>query len=1584
MKQSLFWLITAGALLLAVPPVWPNTTSCSVVFTADKTAVCIGETVTVTEVKIGCINSTTTTSNYVFGATGTNTISDTCTACDESSSTGYLTIYVLAFTNLSPASVTMCPGSYETFTTLPETGTLDCEPVWSVSPTNAGTLSPDGGMATFTLSASYTGATAIVSAVCGAISNSATVTVGAGSLTIYPQPISQIGCTASNATFTVAATGSHLRYQWRKDGVNLVNGGPFSGVTNATLTISNVFAASTYTGSIASAGSSRVADLRNVHAGDPYTYQASGCIAFENDACPNPPCATADPDGNVYFGGGCTNFASPPIPVPPGYGYGYPFPGYAAWSMVGFFNYYRGRPYVQLGTNGMFQAAMSGSFQAAANVQHFQDNTGSWNVSLTHTLDGVYDCIVSSDCGSQISTGATLSVSTPCDGIPDWWRLEYFGTTTTNPDSCASCVSTDLWAHGLTNLQLYQNPSVLISNNYSTSNDGIPDWWRVKYFGSVTNTQSCATCDPEGDCWINLEKYANGMDPWSSYPNPIALPYLANYETNNICQATNWPGDLVIGSNTFADVLVIRNGGSVVNDDAYLGYEPNSSNNTVLVTDPGSQWITWQDAESYIGLSGSGNSLIVCNGAYVYGGDSCGFVGENATSSGNLLLVTGANSVWDSDEGLSIGEEGAGNRLVVSDGGRVSSGDNCLLGTEASSSSNNTALVTDPGSLLQVYSGLYVGVYGAGNSLVVSNGGQLVVRNDTALGAYDLSSSKNSIVVTDPGTVWTNSGNLFVGVHGAGNSLVISNGAQVVNLGDLVMGSNDPSSSNNTAVVTGPGSVWSNAGSLSVGENADYESLTVSDGAMLLTSSNLYIGLGELFLTNCAVTVTSGTLTVGDGEGDGMIEISGGTLTVNAGSAVTTDYLFLPNWIYSTLVYNGGTIAAGTLEIDNDSVVQFALGTNSHPIAVTSNLILGVTLVLTNQDGFTPTNQTLFTYGGTLTDNGVEIVQAFGGPLTCGTLPTANEIVTNTSYAIDESVAGQVNLIGTVIQLTRTLEGAVSLRWNSQSNAIYRIESTDGAVTDAVWDLRYDYYPSHGASTFWTDTGDYVANPVVSPPSQVTSRCYRVTIVGSNVTPPQVTLTWPTNTVVLSGNVTVSVTATGASDIAGISLFVDGEKFDDISGDETNFVINTCEWSNGVHTLFAVAEDTTGMSSTPNTNSISEQFAASPYVTVVFSNYVSQFWFSQPFFEPELGETQQISAVFTTNSNWTLTILDSSSNTVRSATGTGATMNSAWDGNDNGANPLPADLYDFAVSATAVSPCSLSGTSGTTLRRSQRVRGKAGTFGIAYQDDHPCPGPGIAFHPPINGLGGYVSIYHSYLPYGPIPEASTLVNGFGSAMSKGGWRAGFPALVNDNLTASALRKPSAGGSSAFEQVNIGFMVLHGTRGLSGDFAFAETGPQETYWATWQTWATDYDWVRFSDCEFGSSTNLRWMASATCTMLNETNFWDMFDKLVLPVGSNLHLFLGAHSTIRANPKLGEIWAKKMTGGGLFNMFPAPEAVRAAWYDAGRLTERPTYPETTVDFAVMGWPACRNDYLRNYSSPDSGDPANIYYDRTQVYP
>jgi uncharacterized repeat protein (TIGR03803 family) len=49
--------------------------------------------------------------------------------------------------------------------------------------------------------------------------------------------------------------------------------------------------------------------------------------------------------------------------------------------------------------------------------------------------------------------------------------------------------------------------------------DGIPDWWRLDYFGTptTTNASSCASCDPAGDGFTNFQKYQSGISPLVAY-----------------------------------------------------------------------------------------------------------------------------------------------------------------------------------------------------------------------------------------------------------------------------------------------------------------------------------------------------------------------------------------------------------------------------------------------------------------------------------------------------------------------------------------------------------------------------------------------------------------------------------------------------------------------------------------------------------------------------------------------------------------------------------------------------------------------------------------------------------------------------------------------------------------------------------------------------------------------------------------------------------------------------------------------------------------------------------------------------------
>jgi len=62
---------------------------------------------------------------------------------------------------------------------------------------------------------------------------------------IVTAPLSQTACTGTSANFSVIATGSSLKYQWRKGSKNLTNGNGISGATTDSLTINPVTASDT-------------------------------------------------------------------------------------------------------------------------------------------------------------------------------------------------------------------------------------------------------------------------------------------------------------------------------------------------------------------------------------------------------------------------------------------------------------------------------------------------------------------------------------------------------------------------------------------------------------------------------------------------------------------------------------------------------------------------------------------------------------------------------------------------------------------------------------------------------------------------------------------------------------------------------------------------------------------------------------------------------------------------------------------------------------------------------------------------------------------------------------------------------------------------------------------------------------------------------------------------------------------------------------------------------------------------------------------------------------------------------------------
>ncbi|TAH27128.1 MAG: hypothetical protein EAZ07_02530 [Cytophagales bacterium] len=64
---------------------------------------------------------------------------------------------------------------------------------------------------------------------------------------ITTQPSNNNICSGGNAIFTVTASGTALTYQWRENGVDIIDGGIYSGATSASLTLTGATVARNYT-----------------------------------------------------------------------------------------------------------------------------------------------------------------------------------------------------------------------------------------------------------------------------------------------------------------------------------------------------------------------------------------------------------------------------------------------------------------------------------------------------------------------------------------------------------------------------------------------------------------------------------------------------------------------------------------------------------------------------------------------------------------------------------------------------------------------------------------------------------------------------------------------------------------------------------------------------------------------------------------------------------------------------------------------------------------------------------------------------------------------------------------------------------------------------------------------------------------------------------------------------------------------------------------------------------------------------------------------------------------------------------------
>jgi T5SS/PEP-CTERM-associated repeat protein len=335
-------------------------------------------------------------------------------------------------------------------------------------------------------------------------------------------------------------------------------------------------------------------------------------------------------------------------------------------------------------------------------------------------------------------------------------------------------------------------------------------------------------------------------------------------------------------------VTVYGNSTLSVTGDSYIGYG-GASSNAVTVTGANALWSN--NGAIYVGNGSVGNSLVISNGGLVTA-TGVDVSGGSYPASSNTILITGVGSTLTSSGAITNGGSGYG-IVTIASGGTLSTPNFINSGGGGSVGILNVG--TYGASNTGVTLGAATVTFGGGSSAVYFNQADTLtvssIFSGTASAPYYVTLAQlgsGTTVLTGrggtntadvfveggqlafQGAAFNNStGNIYVGYQGAGNafgprsnstsvSMLLSSNA-VVKTDALYVGSGAGKGSNsitvtgsstltvtnssyigyggsdsNSVTVTGSGSVWSNAGTINVGEGLGNgsvgNSLVISNG----------------------------------------------------------------------------------------------------------------------------------------------------------------------------------------------------------------------------------------------------------------------------------------------------------------------------------------------------------------------------------------------------------------------------------------------------------------------------------------------------------------------------------------------------------------------------------------------------------------------------------------------------------------------------------------------------------------------------------------------------------------------------------
>jgi fibronectin-binding autotransporter adhesin len=602
--------------------------------------------------------------------------------------------------------------------------------------------------------------------------------------------------------------------------------------------------------------------------------------------------------------------------------------------------------------------------------------------------------------GANLDSIGTLTVEGANSrwDITDTMRLGGLGTGTATIRDGGTVNSTtgDVGAFGFTS-------GVVVFNKGSIVLEGAGSSWNIaesldvgRGNGSLTVRDAAALSS--GDAFIG-NWYSPRFDTISGLEASVLVDG----------SGSTWAstGTITVGTDGNG-LLTVRNGGAVSSQNGVIGLNARSTEGAVVIDGPGS---SWTNADTLtVGVAGQG-SLTVQNGGAL--NSRFAAVGRDAGSAGSVQ-IDGTGSTWTNSAGMGVGVAGDG-MVRITDGGRVNSSD-IVIGA---GSGDGSLQVSGTGSRADIAETM-VGWLSDGELIVEDGGSVSSVHGYVA----EHAGTQGSVRVEGAGSRWAvQAGPLDVGDRGAGTLTVVDGGT--VAAPELFLARN-------------AGSI----GTIHIGEgglSGTLEATQVSGGAGTATVNFNHsddVSTATAFLGSLAFNkLGTGTLLLaGTSDYTGATQVQAGTLMVEGALGNTTTTVFDGATLGGTgsiagdvIVNDGATIApgmspgtltVGSLSLSSGSILEYELGQAgvigsgiNDLIEIDGSLTLDGTINITDAGGFGAGVYRLMNYGGSFTDNGLDL----------GALPTG---FTTNDLFVQTAIVGQVNLINSAGESLNFWDGA--------------------------------------------------------------------------------------------------------------------------------------------------------------------------------------------------------------------------------------------------------------------------------------------------------------------------------------------------------------------------------------------------------------------------------------------------------------------------------------------------------------------------------------------------------------------------------